>query len=204
MCAKNIILRKIYKILEKRYIMKIPGIAYIIIGVFIAGLSGYVYKFVPKPDGTPNMSMALFFFIGVLFIIIGFIKLFFKKMDEEKEIEYHKAKKIVENKIHDVHKTPQRNRVEEQLDNAIKQQEQQNNQQTHIIQHTSKYAQTHPYQGIDKHIKQNTEQNVHDSNIQTSNDRLNISSFSMIVCKRCGDKNPSTTIYCHGCGNRLR
>ncbi|GIU69586.1 MAG: hypothetical protein KatS3mg002_0822 [Candidatus Woesearchaeota archaeon] len=47
--------------------MEISGKAYIIIGIFIAGISGYVYKFVPKPDGSPNFSMALFFFIAIIF-----------------------------------------------------------------------------------------------------------------------------------------
>lgn len=184
--------------------MKIPGIAYIVIGVFIAAVAGYVYKFIPKPDGTPNMSMSLFFFIGVIFIIVGFIKLFFKKMEDEKEMEYHKAKDVLEKKTQQVkHKqqTPEqtnhRNRIEEQLNAAVQQQNQQSNQQhtqtTHHAQHTSGYAKTHPYHGI--------QQNTPD---QTTHHAPHTSSLSIIVCRRCGDKNPSTTSYCHGCGYRLR
>lgn len=182
--------------------MKIPGIAYIIIGLFMSGLSGYVYKFIPKPDGTPNMSMALFFFIGILFIIVGFIKLFFKKMDEEKEIEYHKTKHLIE-KNTNVHnhnisgqapkQATQRNRIEEQVDNAVKQQEATQQHITQQKQHSSSYAKTHPYQGI-RHNDVTNQNNTHHAG----------KALTIVVCKRCGDKNPSTTNYCYGCGNRLR
>lgn len=183
--------------------MKIPGIAYIIIGVFMAGLSGYVYKFIPKPDGTPNMSMALFFFVGILFIIIGFIKLFLKKMDEEKEIEYHKAKHVIEkntnahhpNKIgQSLDQSTHKNRIEEHVNNAVRQQELSKQQQaTQHAQHSSEYAKTHPYQGIHQSADANHHTTHHTGQALT-----------IIVCKRCGDKNPSTTNYCHGCGNRLK
>lgn len=181
--------------------MKIPGIVYVIIGVFMSGLSGYVYKFIPKPDGSSNMAMALFFFIGIIFIIVGFIKLFFKKMDEEKETEYHKARHALEKNInvnhpknarHVAEQPTNRNRVEEQLDNAAKQQEMgTQHHTTQNKQHSSAYAKTHPYQGI--------HQNVNTNRHMTTGQALTI-----VICKRCGDKNPSTTNYCRGCGNRLR
>ncbi len=183
--------------------MKIPGIAYIIIGVFMAGLSGYVYKFIPKPDGTPNLSMAFFFFIGILFIIVGFIKLFFKKMDEEKETEYHKARHALEKSTNTHHhknvgQAPEqpmhKNRIEEQLNNAARQQEMSKQQQTtQQTQHSSSYAKTHPYHGIHQNVDSNHQTTQHSGHALT-----------IVVCKRCGDKNPSTTNYCHGCGNRLR
>ena len=58
--------------------MEIPWWAQILIGVIVGGVSGYIYMFVPK-NGQPNMAMALFFFIGMIFIIIGVIKFFFIK-----------------------------------------------------------------------------------------------------------------------------
>lgn len=189
--------------------MKIPWVAYIAIGVFMAGLSGYVYKFIPRPDGTPNMSMALFFFIGILFIIVGFIKLFFKKMEDEKDTEYHKARQVLERKKEQIQQnaSQRRNRIEEQLDNAAKQQsyhENQQNQQhnhtnynpTHQAHHTSGYAKTHPYHGMDQNAQQHAN---HSQNHQSGHPALNI-----VACKRCGDKNASTANYCHGCGYRLR
>jgi len=186
--------------------MKIPGIAYIILGVFISGLSGYVYKFIPRPDGAPNMAMALFFFIGIIFIIIGFIKLFFKKAEEAQEQEYHKTRKVVETVIgQPVTPSQHRNRVEEQLNNAVQKQQSsphhnqqhthQQAQNTHHYQHSSNYAKTHPYHGM--------QENQHAQN-QATHHAPHASALSITVCKRCGDKNTAAANYCHTCGNRLR
>lgn len=188
--------------------MKIPGIAYIIIGVFMAGLSGYVYKFIPKPDGTPNMSMAFFFFISIIFIIVGFIKLFFKKMDDRKESEFHNAKKILEKGAqHTKNTSPtqeppsHKNRIEQQLNSAVADQnseEHKQNQTTNHPHHTSGYAKTHPYHGVPQ---QGNYSNTQDN---SAHHAPHTSSLSIIACKRCGDKNSATANYCHGCGFRLK
>jgi hypothetical protein len=60
--------------------MKLPGWSFILVGVFVSVLSGYVYLFIPK-DGSPNMSMALFFFIGIIFVIFGVAKIFLGRPD---------------------------------------------------------------------------------------------------------------------------
>ncbi|MGV8150102.1 MAG: hypothetical protein ACP5NV_00035 [Candidatus Woesearchaeota archaeon] len=173
--------------------MKIPGWAYISIGVFMTGLSGYLYKFVPKPDGSPNNAMALFFFIGILFILVGFVKTFFKRLDDASDSEYEKAKIELEKAKHEHSlKDYKQNRVESHMarayDNSSKQQAPQGQR------HQSQYAQTHPYQGVKHDMPQHQQANgVH----KTTN------TINIIACKRCGDKNPSSANYCHGCGNRL-
>jgi hypothetical protein len=155
--------------------------------------------------------MALFFFVGIIFIIVGFIKLFFKKMEDDKESEFHRAKQALEKKTQNprhVSQIPEqsthRNRVEEQLNSTVQQQNQQGNgqstqnQTTNHPHHTSGYAKNHPYHGMQQ---QSHQQNVSD---QATHHAPHISSLSIIACKRCGDKNPSTANYCHGCGYRLK
>jgi hypothetical protein len=175
----------------------------------MAGLSGYVYKFIHMPDGTPNVSMAFFFFIGTIFIIVGFIKVFFKKAENTQEIGYHKAKNVVDKvAVQPVIPAQHRNRIEEQLNDAVQKQQpgqHQNQQHTnqhihnteHDYQHSSNYAKTHPYHGL----QQGNQQSMQN---QATHHAPHTSALSILVCKRCGDKNPATANYCHSCGYRLR
>jgi len=168
--------------------MKIPGWAYMAIGAFVSAFSGYVYKFIPRPDGSPNMAMVFFFFIGIIFILIGFVKLFFRKMDSEQEANYERARENLkeaskEPTLKDYH----RNKVEEQINKAYSQ------QGTHTKHpadqgHTSQYAKNHPYHGTP----------------QAGQHSAQASHMQVAVCKKCGNKNPPTSNYCHGCGNRMR
>ena len=130
--------------------MKIPGWGYIIVGVIISVTSGIIYKTVPK-NGEPNMAMALFFFIGMIFIIIGVIKFFFVKMDDTQELHYSKIQHEMNIKPVHEHKTNQpnmsdahMNRVEAHMNRIYSQNNQQSTHPAHN-QHSSTYAKTHPY-----------------------------------------------------------
>lgn len=172
--------------------MKIHGIAYIIIGLFMSGLSGYIYKFVPKPDGTPNMSMTFFFFIGIIFIIIGFIKIFFKSVDKKSDLEYQKIRTNIEKQLGSNHENKtdtHKNRVEEQLKEFEEKMKQTHKTGTQNP-HTNTYAKTHQYAGIKTHDIKKDETPKRDN-------------FMTLKCKRCGKVNPSTAYYCHDCGYRL-
>lgn len=171
--------------------MKIQGWAYLGVGIFISALSGYLYKFVPKPDGTPNMSMAAFFFIGIIFILIGFIKLFFKKMDKDEEIKFQKAREELEKTKH-MSNYSHKNRVEEHINKVYQQasnQTQSSNTPLNNTQstHSSSYAKTHPFH--------QAHQDTHHQHIPNHN---------IVVCKKCSNKNSPTANYCHSCGYRLR
>ncbi|HEY9704086.1 MAG TPA: zinc ribbon domain-containing protein [Allocoleopsis sp.] len=61
--------------------MALNGWHWTIFGIIISISSGYIYFAVPK-NGSPNYAMALFFFIGIIFILIGLVKLFFKRADD--------------------------------------------------------------------------------------------------------------------------
>jgi hypothetical protein len=73
----------------------INGGIYLIIGAIIAIVS-WIIK-----SQNPNRStvMLIFFFIGILFILIGFVKLFFSKLDKkQREIDIHNINVV--NKTH--------------------------------------------------------------------------------------------------------
>ncbi|HYD03850.1 MAG TPA: hypothetical protein VEC16_06160 [Alphaproteobacteria bacterium] len=63
--------------------MALNGWHWTVFGLIIALVSGWVYITTSK-GGEPNNAMALFFFIGIIFLIIGVLKLFFKRVDDKK------------------------------------------------------------------------------------------------------------------------
>jgi ribosomal protein L40E len=187
--------------------MKIPGWMYIIIGAIISVMSGIIYLKVPK-NGEPNMAMALFFFIGMVFIIVGVIKFFFVKMSDEQEIQYAKASKEIQHNRPNV-QNPKAinsetnndahiNRVEAQINRIYSQQQPTQSPNT---QHTSHYAKSHPYNHTYNPQTHHTTAHTHSAHNQPSNVA---SSMSISVCKKCGNKNPTTANYCHQCGHGLR
>jgi NAD/NADP transhydrogenase beta subunit len=97
-----------------RHIMEIPGWAYIIVGALIAIVSGVIYKDVPK-DGAPNMAMAFFFFVGMIFILIGMAKFFFKKAEFGAPIILEKQ----ESKARQAETIQHTNRVEQHISGSI-------------------------------------------------------------------------------------
>jgi hypothetical protein len=66
--------------------MGINGWTWSISGLIMTIMSGYVYLFIPK-NGGKNIAMAIFFFIGIVFIVIGITKLFFRRMDDKSVLD---------------------------------------------------------------------------------------------------------------------
>jgi apolipoprotein N-acyltransferase len=62
--------------------MKLNAWTWLISGIIVSAISGYVYLTIPK-NGQPNIAMALFFFIGIVFIVVGVVQLFFKRADDQ-------------------------------------------------------------------------------------------------------------------------
>ena len=197
--------------------MKIPGYAYILVGVLVAGVSGYVYKFLPR-NGEPNNGMAVFFFVGLIFILIGVAKLFFRKVDTENAMILEKD--ITKNEqmhLHDQHKnissnyraeTPSQthiNRVEQQINKIYQTEHPQNNMNAHGAQntgHTSSYAQSHPYHtGQAPQPAPNNPGAHHPARAAT---QAAHTPYTIVQCPKCQTKNYSHSNYCHGCGHRLR
>jgi hypothetical protein len=192
--------------------MKIPGWGYMLVGVIISTTSGIIYKTVPK-NGAPNMAMALFFFIGMIFIIIGVIKFFFIKIDDTQELNYHRIQQEVNiTPIHQ-HKSNHHNmsdahinRVEAQMNRIYSQNNQQSTQIGHT-QHSSAYAKTHPYYHTTQTVPnqpQNTQTHHQHQTAQHQTNHNITQSMAIITCRKCGNKNPPTANYCHQCGQGLR
>lgn len=176
--------------------MKIPGWAYLIVGILVAALSGYVYKFVPK-NGQPNMAMAVFFFIGIVFISIGVIKIFFRRIESVQasnfDREIKEATRVQPNNTQNI---SHMHRAEHNVnkiyqENASKQ------------THTNAYSQTHQYQS--PHMTHHNQPPAHQTMHQQMQPTHHMSqSYAIIQCRKCGNKNYSHSNYCHVCGSRLR
>ena len=174
--------------------MKIPGWAYILVGVIVSGFSAYAYKYFPK-NGEPNPAMALFFFVGMIFILVGIVKIFFRKLDVETDAV----------QIPKQADTSHANKVQSYIDKAYSQTNNKNAQHNHNhaqaqhhtqVHHTSEYAKSHPFS---QHNSQQSQQ--HNS---PNNNAHNQQMPSIINCVKCGTKNYSTSNYCHKCGNRIK
>jgi hypothetical protein len=167
--------------------MKLPGWAYILVGLVVGGVSAYMYKFVPK-DGQPNNAMAFFFFVGMIFILIGIVKVFFRRVDTIEDARFEQtisqtSRNRVEEHVKRMHQTNMQ-APRQQQDTHPSQQTAQHSTQHQA--HHSNYAKSHPYHGIQSTTQQRPAQPT------------------IIQCKKCGSKNHSTSNYCHVCGNRLR
>lgn len=177
--------------------MKIPGWAYLLVGIIVGGVSGYIYKFIPK-NGQPNGAMAVFFFIGMIFILVGIVKLFFKKMDVQAEASSVVRETSFKDTPTPLSKEQQINRVEQQITRAYQRENPQKQHTTQVAQHTqhsmhtSNYARAHPYQG------------AHQSTAQSTHQTTSHPQYTIVQCKKCNAKNHSTSNYCHICGNGLR
>jgi multidrug efflux pump subunit AcrB len=189
-----------------RHIMEIPGWAYIIVGALIAIVSGVIYKDVPK-DGAPNMAMAFFFFVGMIFILIGMAKFFFKKAEFGAPIILEKQ----ESKARQAETIQHTNRVEQHISRLY----QQNAQNTPPIhnQHAHQTAQPHHQVSAtaDQHmhpehhkISETLRESQHTNSTQPTQHAPPHQQYTIVACNKCGTKNYSHSNYCHNCGNRLR
>jgi len=152
--------------------MKLNGWTWLIAGVIISILSGYVYLFIPK-DGHPNTAMALFFFIGIVFIVIGITKIFFRRMDDKSVMDSVKVAEESQPKIVTLQNTVQNieskpNRIDETIAQMIQEEQQSrpqvkpqmqtpttsvavNNQNSpssqNMTQHTNTFSKIYEYKG---------------------------------------------------------
>jgi hypothetical protein len=78
--------------------MKLNGWTWLIVGIIISAMSGYVYLTIPK-NGQPNTAMAFFFFIGIIFIVVGIAKIFFRRMDDKSVLDSIKTDEQPQPKI---------------------------------------------------------------------------------------------------------
>jgi nitrogen regulatory protein PII-like uncharacterized protein len=171
--------------------MKLTAWTWIIFGAIISVMSGYIYLFVPK-NGQPNNAMALFFFIGTVFIIIGIVKLMFKRVDDKNVFD--SVEKSIRDKPEDIIKIPttvqeqKYNKVEEtinklaEMNNSTNNPIHQNAQQNHNLHkhtsnkphHTNTYYQIHQYKGpihtpnTGAHNKHPVTQHTHTKNISNT------------------------------------
>ena len=201
-------------------IMGMSGWTWNIFGILIAVVSGYVYLFIPH-NGSPNLAMAFFFFIGIIFIIIGLTKIFFSRSEDKSMMNALKQpEKAIEQKAMQTPIVEDRpNKVELAISKAmhetqVKQAPQQANTPVHQKMHQShsnSYHNVHQYQGpvynptsgthtqhpVAGHTQAAIKETHHAAHpIQNSEHGLR--------CKRCGNVNAGHAVYCHQCGNRLR
>jgi hypothetical protein len=200
--------------------MRLNAWTWLIFGAIISVVSGYIYLFVPK-NGGHNNSMALFFFIGIIFIVIGIVQLFFKRVDDKEIFDSVKASeektpdKIIEVPI--IESKP--NRIDEEVSKMVSQQEKSEvKNEIHKAlhggehmdklkyNHTNTYSQLHQYKGpvhtstTGTHVQHPVTQHTQ----QHSTARVqNVAEYSL-KCGKCGNVNPGHSNYCHQCGNRLR
>jgi len=200
--------------------MKLNGWTWLIAGLLVSCVSGYVYLFIPK-NGSPNTAMALFFFIGIIFMVVGVLKILFTHKEDQIIMSAIKAPErktpvmpVVENR---------QNRVEQQLNQMMNEQTQAPMQTSNInnaqitnnninkTNHTNSFYnkyqysgpvhQTnathaqHPAQASQTHTTTNPTQH-HSQHIQNAEHGLR--------CKSCSNVNSAHANYCHQCGHRLR
>jgi len=203
--------------------MKLSGWAWIISGIIIAVVSAYVYWGVPR-NGQPNTAMAVFFFVGGIFIIVGIIKLFFKRVDSSKSIidsvqpgvepkivtmEEHAEKE----QVRQFEQQPEPiNRVDKAVQDMAKQEQQTQRPMSQQFQsgqasrlHTNAYYKGHGYKGPVQEIKKQVQQSTQNNQaIPQHQHPIHNTEQHSVRCRKCGTTNTAIANYCHSCGNRLK
>ena len=144
--------------------MKLSEWVWLGAGVLIALVSGYIYLFVPK-NGQPNSAMALFFFIGIVFIVIGITKLFFKRQDDKSVLDSIKEEELPQKTITMPIIESKPNRIDEEINQMLHQKSQEisktqdmhthhahiqqtiSQQNINRLNHSNSFSQTHQYSG---------------------------------------------------------
>jgi hypothetical protein len=195
--------------------MKIPAWGYILVGLIVAIFSGFIYKSVPK-NGEPNMSMAFFFFVGMVFILIGIAKLFFRRIEKSGPM-------IIEKQSHS-EKNAHMNRVEAHINkvysqNQGKQEHSSNYAQAHPFHKNEQAQQTHHAQAQHNTANTQTQHHMASQHIQHTALQHGLAHnpqsthqpqtahhlpYAIVQCPKCSTKNYTHSNYCHNCGHRLR
>jgi hypothetical protein len=191
--------------------MKLNGWTWLISGIIVAMVSGYVYLFIPK-NGSPNVAMALFFFIGIIFIVVGLLKILFTHKEDKiimNAIVAPERKNITQ--IQAVQSRP--NKIEQQINQMMTQaQNNNNNNQTttniNNANHTNSFYNKYQYTGP-VHQTHTTHSNHPANNAQTHTATHQPSHHIPnaehgLKCRSCGNANSGHANYCHQCGHRLK
>jgi hypothetical protein len=195
--------------------MKLSGWIWLSVGILIAAISGYVYIAIPK-DGQPNMAMAFFFFVGIIFILVGVFRLFFKKVEDDISImdsivQKDKTEQYI--REHAAVDNARPNRVEQTVQQMSQQRlntQQMNSQMHHAqTQHNNTYSQSHQYTGPVRtqqapHATAGTNIGQTHTQIQHPQQHHVQNAEHSVKCRRCGNVNHAQSNYCHQCGNRLK
>ncbi|MGV8087007.1 MAG: hypothetical protein ACP5N1_05220 [Candidatus Woesearchaeota archaeon] len=201
--------------------MRLNGWTWLIAGLIVAMVSGYVYLFIPR-NGSPNNAMALFFFIGIIFIVTGLLKILFLQKDDKLVMSAvnNNEKKILPNPVI----TARQNRVESQINQMIQQTTQKtipnqsqinqaNNQTTNIhaktgTTHTNSLYNKYQYTGPVHNSK--ATHSTHPAHVAghvsqpTIAQNHTLNSEHGLKCRSCSNVNISSANYCHKCGHRLK
>lgn len=161
--------------LQKRLVVMaaIPGWAYVVIGVLMSAFSKLVEA------KTEPGTFKLFFWIGILFILIGVGKYIFKRNKKE-PLAYHQL-----------------------------QQHQQPHPQQHPQQYHPQHAQQQPqmiHQFQQSPVKTNFSQGQHHVNKVVQQQPIaQLSQHpSIIACSACGTRHYDYARYCMQCGTKIR
>jgi hypothetical protein len=210
-------------------IMGLSGWTWNIFGIIVAAISGYIYLFVPR-NGSPNSAMALFFFVGLIFIIVGTTKIMLaKKTDTSVMNALKESDATIQQKALEMQTLQQErpNKVEAAITQAMTQAQvkapaqnmQQGNIQANIPahqraqqHHTNSYHNIHQYKGpvynptSGTHAQHPVTVHTQTAGTQAHHTMQQPASSSThgIRCKKCGNVNAGHAVYCHQCGNRLR
>jgi hypothetical protein len=213
--------------------MRLTGWTWLIFGGIITMMSGYIYLFVPK-NGKPNTAMALFFFIGIVFIVIGIVKVFFKRADDKSifdsvnESAQKNPEKIIQIPV--IENKP--NRIDDAIGQMMQQEQsrtvtQQSAPRTPMVQHqqpahavhntshTNTYSQLHQYKGpvhtpsTGVHAQHPVAQHIQNSPTHVTPQHqthhpVQNATEHSIKCGKCGNANSGHSNYCHKCGGRLK
>ncbi len=210
--------------------MRLNSWVWLIAGVIISVMSGYVYLTIPK-NGQPNTAMALFFFVGIIFLVVGITKLFFKRIDDQSVMDSIKTVEQPQPKIitmpNNVSNTDSRpNRVDETIAQLMQQEQRstpqtkpqapiptgtsaQNASKEHHTGHTNSFSKLYEYKGpvhapaSGAHAQHPVTQHTQSSTHTPQHPIQNTTQHS-IKCKKCGNANTGSSNYCHQCGNRLK
>jgi hypothetical protein len=208
--------------------MRLSEWTWLIAGVIVAVTAGYIYLFVHK-NGQPNNAMAVFFFIGIVFIVIGITKLFFRRMDDKSVMDSITAQPPEQKIVTMPTLESKPNRVEQTIAQMAQQQAQQvkqptmstaSNQANQSIQpnigmsqktgHTNTFAQLYQYNGpvhtpsTGAHTHHPISEHVHHDTQHQEHHPVENTTEHSIKCKKCGNVNSGHSNYCHQCGNRLK
>lgn len=163
----------------------IPGWAYVVIGVLMSAFSKLVEA------KTEPGTFKLFFWIGILFILIGVGKYIFKRNKKE-PLAYNQLQQH-----------PQQSQQPHQQQRQ--QQQQYQRQQTRLQSHSQQQHQG-AYQSKQSPVETNFSQGQHHVNKVVQQQPITQLSQhpSIIACSACGTRHYDYARYCMQCGTKIR